>query len=200
MQHEEQLVQRAMQGEREAFSQLLQLYQRSIYNLALRMVGDREDACDLTQEIFLKAWRSLAFFRGEASFSTWLYRLASNICIDFLRKEKRRKSVSLVFLDDEESYVTEIPSDEPLPEEQVISREELRQLSAAMNELEVEYRQILTLRLIDNLPYEQIAEILDLELGTVKSRLWRARTKLRKKLTGNKTKPMSSIHTGKENA
>ncbi len=197
LQDENTLVQRAAKGERDAFSQLLQQYQKPIYNLALRMVGDREDAADLTQDVFLKAWRSLPFFKEECSFSTWLYRLASNICIDFLRHQKRRRTVSLVFLDrDDEETAYDPPSGEPEPEQLLLRREQLRELARAMDALEVEYRQILTLRVIDGLDYSQIAEILECKVGTVKSRLSRARAKLRLNLQkiGNQPGQNSSIH------
>lgn len=175
-------VQQAAAGDADAFEYLLRQYQSQIYNLCLRLTGNREDAADMTQEAFLRAWNGLARFQFEAAFSTWLYRLASNVCLDHLRALKRRPKVSLT-VEDEEGKTQElsITDDAPTPEEAVIRVEENARLQQAMQALEPEQRQILTLRAINGLSYTDIAAILEVKEGTVKSRLARAQDALRKK-------------------
>lgn len=180
------LIRRVLDGDQEAFADLMARNEKQVYNLCLRMAGDPEDARDLTQESFLKAWRGLQFYKSECSFSTWLYRLSTNVCIDHLRSRKRKGAVSLSVTDEGgEETELEIPDAEPLPEQQIIHREERQAIAAAMNRLEEEYRTVLTLRVVEDLSYEQIAEVLDLKAGTVKSRIARARIKLKKILQEN---------------
>lgn len=184
MTDEKVLIRKVLDGDQEAFAELVALHEKQVYNLCLRMTGHPEDARDLAQEAFLKAWRGLRFYKFESSFSTWLYRLTSNVCIDFLRQQKRRGTGSLVVSDEEgEETELEVPDPEPLPEQQVIQQENQRIVAAAMDELEEEFRLALTLRVVDELSYEEIGEILDLKPGTVKSRIARARIKLKKILT-----------------
>ena len=179
---EKQLVQKAAAGDAAAFETLVERYQQQVYNLALRMVNNDADAQDLAQEAFVRAWRSLGSFHHTSQFSTWLYRLTSNICIDFLRAQKRRKVVSLTMLRDDEDSQWDLPDDDPLPEQQMIAAEEREALSRAFAALDPEFRQVLTLRIVNGCSYQQIGEILDLPEGTVKSRLSRAREQLRKKM------------------
>lgn len=191
------IIRQVLNGDNDAFALLVERYQTRLYNLALRMCGNEDDAFDLTQEAFVKAWRNLGSFQQEAAFSTWLFRLTSNVCIDFLRAKKRRTTVSLTMReDDSEDSQLDLPDPAISPEEAVIRSEDRQALARAMNELPVEYRQILTLRAIDDLSYSQIAQVLELEEGTVKSRLSRARARLREKLLsgGNKSAARSSIH------
>lgn len=179
---EEQLIRRAQQGDNDAFEQLLLLHQKKVYNLCLRMSANPDDALDLSQEAFIKAWRSIGQYQFEASFSTWLFRLTSNVCIDHLRRKKRRQETSLTesFDDSDEGEEFTLPDAAPLPEEQAITNETKLALAQAMERLGPEHREILQLRVVEDLPYEQIAEILDIRVGTVKSRLARARLSLRK--------------------
>ena len=182
---EQALVQRAAAGDSAAFETLVERYQQQVYNLALRMVSSHADAQDLTQEAFIRAWRALPSFHRTAQFSTWLYRLTSNICIDFLRAQKRRKVVSLTMLQDDEDKQWELPDGDPLPEQRMIDREEREALSRAFQALDPDYRQVLTLRIVNGCSYQEIGEILNLPEGTVKSRLSRARDQLRKKMNAS---------------
>ena len=179
---EEQLIRRAQQGDNSAFEQLLLAHQKKVYNLCLRMAANPDDALDLSQEAFIKAWRTLGQYQFEASFSTWLFRLTSNVCIDFLRRKKRRQETSLTenYDDRDEGAELSIPDANPLPEQQAITNETKIELARAMGQLAPDHREILQLRVVEDLPYEQIADILGVRVGTVKSRLARARLSLRK--------------------
>ena len=182
---ETKLIDQILQGDTDSFAQLVETYQDKVYSLCLRMVGDREDAQDLAQEAFVKAWRGLKFYKHEAAFSTWLYRLTSNVCIDFLRQKKRKSALSLTSQEEEEQI--DIPDPSPQPEELVLQQQRKEAVADAMSQLEDEFRLVLTLRVVQERSYEEIAEIMDLKVGTVKSRLARAREKLRRILlkTGN---------------
>lgn len=185
MSTERKLILRAAAGDTAAFETLVKAYEKQVYNLALRLTGNPEDARDLSQEAFVRAWRGMGKLRSDAAFSSWIYRLTSNVCIDFLRAAKRRQAVSLTTADDgEQAQQLAIPDPKPGPEQCAIDADERRRLQQAMDALEVEHRQVLTLRVINGLSYQEIAQILDVAEGTVKSRLSRARESLRKKLSG----------------
>ncbi len=179
---EEQLIRRAQQGDNGAFEELLLLHQKKVYNLCLRMSANPDDALDLSQEAFLRAWRSLGQYQFEANFSTWLFRLTSNICIDFLRRKKRRQETSLTesYDDSDEGAELSVPDAQPGPEQQAMTNETKIELARAMEQLSPEHREILQLRVVEDLQYEQIADILGVRVGTVKSRLARARLSFRK--------------------
>ena len=181
---EQELVRRAKDGDQLAFEQLVTDNEKRIYNLCRRMVGDQEDAAELTQEAFLNAWRGLPGFQAECAFSTWLYRLASNVCLDFLRREKRRKSLSLtvVSLDQEEAVELEIPDQRYAPEGELERLEQRQAIRDGLARLSEEHRQVLVLRELSGLSYREIAQLLGVEEGTVKSRIARARGALRKVL------------------
>lgn len=173
------VIKRILEGDINAFELLMTAYEKNVYNLALRMCSNPEDAADMTQEAFIKAYNSLPSFRGDSKFSVWLYRIVSNVCLDFLRKQKRRPSVSLSLEDESgESVELQIPDESASPHkllEQKLSREAVRR---GLNELPPEHRQILILRELQGLSYDEISESLGLESGTVKSRIFRARKKL----------------------
>lgn len=191
--HQERLIRRAASGDDSAFEQLMLAQQKQVYNLCLRMSGNPEDAFDLSQEAFLRAWRALAQYQFGAEFSTWLFRLTRNVCIDFLRKQKRQPTVPLETEQDGETLELPLPDSAPGPEELTLHDEKRRVLVEAMQALPEEQREILILRVVNDLPYERIAEILDLQLGTVKSRLARARMQLKKILAdGNHSNLFSS--------
>ena len=182
---EQELVARARRGDESAFEALVTENEKRIYNLCRRLTGNQEDAAELTQEAFLNAWRGLGRFQGESSFSTWLYRLATNACIDFLRKEKRRQSLSMtVSLDDEEeARQVELPDERYAPGGALERAEARRAVAEGLERLTLEHRQVLVMREIHGLSYAEIGQVLGLEEGTVKSRIARARGALRKVLT-----------------
>ena len=182
---EQELVARARRGDESAFEALVTENEKRIYNLCRRLTGNQEDAAELTQEAFLNAWRGLGRFQVESSFSTWLYRLATNACIDFLRKEKRRQSLSMtVSLDDEEeARQVELPDERYAPEGALERAEARRAVAEGLERLTLEHRQVLVMREIHGLSYAEIGQVLGLEEGTVKSRIARARGALRKVLT-----------------
>lgn len=173
------LIRRVQAGDAEAFEKLMLAHEKAVFNLALRMTENREDAEDVSQEAFLKAYRSLSDFRGESKFSVWLYRIVSNVCLDFLRRKRRRPSASLTVEDDEgEEVQWDVPDERYTPErllERKLTQEAVRKGLAALPENQ---RKILLLREIEGLSYEEIGEVLDLDPGTVKSRIFRARKRL----------------------
>lgn len=193
---EAQLIELARNGDRDAFAQLLQRYEKPVYHQALRMVGSAEDAADMTQDAFIKAWQGLPNFQGGSSFSTWLYRITGNVCIDFLRREKKRRGEPS--LDDEDSGLAAQLADPAPSPQRALEREELRQaVSAALSRLSDDHRQVLVLREVSGLSYEEIGQALDLSPGTVKSRLARARLSLANFLrkSGNISDYLPSIST-----
>jgi RNA polymerase sigma-70 factor (ECF subfamily) len=179
------------------FEELVNTHQKRVYNICLRLCGNPDDAFDLSQEVFLKAWRGLEGFRGDSEASTWLYRLAVNACTDFLRRKTRRGiSVSL-----EDSEI-------PLPDARyepsiALERKDLAEaIEAALGKLSSEHKKIITLREAAGLTYGEIANLLDIEEGTVKSRLARARLTLREILikSGNELPYLTSNkHHAKNN-
>ena len=185
MNEEKALIERILSGDQEAFAILVEQHQKQVYNLCLRMVSNSADAEDLAQEAFVKAWKGLRFYKFESSFSTWLYRLTSNVCIDFLRRQKRRTAVSLTSPEEADSTEFDVTDLQPGPEELAIHRDDQRAVSKAMSQLDEEHRLVLTLRVVEELSYEQIADVLGVKTGTVKSRLARARNRLRNILVQN---------------
>ena len=176
-----ELVEKAKAGDQSAFEQLVLDNQNKVFSLALRLVNDREEAADLAQEAFVKAWQGLASFQGESSFATWMYRLTTNVCIDHLRRQKRREGVEpAVSLDDENSGWAE-PADRASDPQQVLEQSERGQaLARGLAKLPDWQRRGLGLRELSGLSYQEIGEALDIDLGTVKSRIARARLNLRK--------------------
>lgn len=173
----EELVRAAAEGDQDAFAQLVALHEKRVYALAVRMTGRQEDASDVAQEAFLAAWRGLPSFRGEAGFATWLYRLTANAAIDHLRRSRRQRSEAS--LDDGELGLDAVDP-APTPQEQAESESLREAVRWGMGELSREHRQVLELREYRELSYEEIAGQLGVDLGTVKSRLSRARGALRK--------------------
>ncbi len=179
--NEELLVSKAKAGDVAAFEQLIEAYQKKVYNLALRMTGNQEDAADLAQEAFIRVFRSISGFKEQSSFSTWIYRITTNVCLDEIRKRKNRKVISIdedIHMDDGEMK-RQIVSDDPLPDE-MAERAELRNIvNDAINSLPEDQKVVITLRDLNGLSYEEIAQVLGIPGGTVKSRINRARQALR---------------------
>ena len=173
---EQELTILARKGDQEAFAQLVRDNERRGYTLALRMCGSPEDALDLAQETFLRAWSALPNFRGGSSFSTWLYRLAYNTTIDFLRKNSLRRDVSVPLGEE----IPDVPDHAADPQQILEQNERRRALEQGLARLPEHYRSVLVLREVSGLSYQEIAGALKLDLGTVKSRIARARGELRK--------------------
>ena len=181
---EKELVRAAQRGDDSAFEELVRTYEKRVYHLALRMCGNVDDAYEVAQEAFLSAWKGMRFFRGDSSFSTWLYRLTSNAAIDFLRRQRRQGGSDGVSLDDEDTFL-EVADPAPSPHRQAEEAELRETLAQGLQALSPEHRQVLLLRELQGLTYEEIAAALELDLGTVKSRIARAREKLRKYLVAS---------------
>ena len=173
------IVRKVLGGDANAFETLVLEYEKNVYNIALRMTGNSEDAADMTQEAFIKAYNSLQSFRGDSKFSVWLYRIVSNVCLDFLRSKYRRPTVSLSVEDDDgEDAQLDVADESQSPElllDRKLTRDSVRR---GLDSLPPDYRQILLLREIQGLSYDEIAQALSLEVGTVKSRIFRARKRL----------------------
>lgn len=187
----------ARAGDQGAFEELVRLYEKRVLALTLRMCKNQEDAAEAAQEAFLAAWQGLGSFRGDSSFSTWLYRLASNACVDLLRREgKRRASLSL----DDGELNLDIPASIPSPQEEAERRELRERIEEGLRALPPDYRAALVLREIQQLRYDEISQALGVDIGTVKSRISRGRKKLRSFLLarGNFSPPPPSKETGRE--
>ena len=174
--NEKELIARLQARDETAFEELIRLYEKKIYALCVRMCGNAEDAEEAAQDTFLALWRGIDRFRQESALSTWIYRLASNACIDLMRR--RRKSEGGISLDDEALFL-DAADPAPQPPQALEQREAQRLLQEGLMSLPAEYRSILLLREVEGLSYSEISETLELELGTVKSRISRGRTLLR---------------------
>jgi len=174
--NEQALLQRAQKGDQDAFAALVDEHQRYIYNLALRVLKDEDEALDLTQETFVRAWAALPNFRGQSQFRTWLYRIVTNLCYNRLPNLRR----SLTDLGDD--VIAEIPETDLAfdnPARGFESRELRSHLQDAIGNLDENYRLLISLRYQNELSYEEIANMLNLPLGTVKTGLFRAKEQLR---------------------
>jgi len=170
-----QLVLKAKEGSQKAFADLMQRYKDSIYFMSLKMVNNKEDAMDITVETFAKAFEKLDKYQPEYAFSTWLFRVATNNCIDFLRKKKLNTVSIDNMIDEDDDRPMQIKSDVLNPEESSIKKQQSEELKLLVESLPPRYRNLLTLRYFDELSYEEIAQQLDLPLGTVKAQLFRAK-------------------------
>ena len=178
-QDEAQFVAASKQGDQDAFAQLVLRYQRRIFNLVFRMLQHYEEACEVTQEAFLAAWQGLPSFRGDARFSTWLYRIAYNCALKQLEQRKRDKALQVVV--QAEQVVANTCLEEPV--DAALERHARQALvHEHLSELPAKYRIVLVLRHLQEMTYEEMAEILSMPIGTIKTHLFRARNLLKERL------------------
>jgi RNA polymerase sigma-70 factor (ECF subfamily) len=179
---ERELVSRCQAGDLSAFDNLMQQYEKKVYSLCFRMTGRPDDAADLAQDAFLKAYRAIHAFKGQSSFSTWLFRIVTNTCLDERRRRGRRPSVfSLdrpLETKDGELALT-LPDNSPDPLAAVVQSELQAEIQRLLNMLPADQKMVLILRDLEGYSYDEIAAALNITLGTVKSRLNRARSRLR---------------------
>jgi len=169
------LVDLARKGDQKAFADLMKRYKDSIYYMLLKMVNNPSDADDLTIEAFGKAFRNLNLYTPNYAFSTWLFRIATNNCIDFIRKKKSAPSAIDQQQGDQDDPASNLQSDTPDPEEELIRLQKVKQLRHIVSQLKPQYRRLIELRYFREFSYEEIANELNLPLGTVKAQLFRAK-------------------------
>ena len=185
---EAELIQQSCVGNMDAFEQLILQYEKRVYTIAYKYMGNHEDASDMAQEAIIKAYQSIGSFRGDAAFGTWLGKITANQCLDELRKRKKQQTTSLEdTLELEEGSVKkEIESPAATPEEHAIRQETAFYMQMLISELKEEYRAVVILRELEGYSYEEIADILSCSLGTVKSRISRARLYLKERILADR--------------
>ena len=187
-QNEQLLLHKAKAGDIGAYEELIDAYLKKVFNLAFRIIGNYDDAADLAQETFVRIFKAISKFKEESSFSTWIYRITTNVCLDEIRKRKNKKILSLdedIHMDDGDMK-RQVESDEIGPEQNA-EREEVRRIvNDAINMLPEDQRVVITLRDIDGMSYEEISETLKCPGGTVKSRINRARVALKNILSSKR--------------
>jgi len=177
------LIQEALAGHQSAFARLRQKYHDAIFNLIYRMIREKDEVEDLTQEAFIKAFASLSSFNDEFAFSTWLYKIATNNCIDHIRRKKLQTfSIDKPIESKESDFSFELPDTNDEPDQEMIARQRKKLLDDAINSLPPKYRQVIVMRHQEEMEYQEIAHILKLPLGTVKAHIFRAREMLYKYL------------------
>ena len=180
------LVKRAQNGDRDAFRILVERYQRKIFGLCYGMVRNRDDAMDRVQDTFIKVYKNLDGFQGQSSFYTWTYRIATNVCIDYLRKAKRNRTVDYddaIKRDEDGAASPMLPSRLGLNPSKVLGRRELlEKIENALESLSPVHRQAILLREIEGLSYQEMADVMEVSIGTVMSRLHHARKNMQKEL------------------
>ncbi len=183
---EADLIKRCKRADRDAFNELVLKFQSPVINMAYNMLSDYEDANDAAQEVFVRVYKSIGSFKGNSSLTTWIYRITSNVCADILRKRQRAGGVISINAPPDDGAEREIKDTAPEPEEQIEQNERQRAVRDAIASLKAEYREVITLCDIEMMSYDEAAEVLRCPVGTVKSRLNRARNGLRKILIKNK--------------
>lgn len=177
------LAKLARSGDRGAFAELVELYKDKIFHLAFRMLHDRHEAEEVVQETFLRVYTNLNRYDENQKFSTWIYRIGTNLCIDRLRKRKPSYSLDAEIKDGEDNdWYSTLPSSEETPEEQVILSEVQTKIREAIETLPEKYKAVLILRYLQDLSLQEISEVLSMPITTIKTRLHRGREFLRKKL------------------
>lgn len=173
-----ELVARSLRGREDGFNELVRRYQRPIAAYVYRMVGDYDAALDLTQEVFIKVYSSLGRYRAEFKFSTWIYKIAHNASVDYLRRSSSREQAMTSEVDGEEREMT-VMSRKLSPEQEYAVEERRAEIERVVRQLPAVYRELIILRHQHDLSYDEIAEVMSLPLGTVKNRLFRAREMMR---------------------
>ena len=186
---DEELVTRSVQGDTESFNELVLRWERSIYALAYRVLGREEDARDVCQETFLRAFRGLAGFKGQAKFSSWLYRIALNLCRDAIRRERRTPLVAVPEGIDPVELAAQQPSPEPSIEDLVAQAEITRHVASAMRRLPPDQRTAIVLKEYHGLTFQEIADVMGCPLSTAKTRLYQGLSVLRRELTSGERRP-----------
>lgn len=180
---ESEIIERCKKGERDAFNMLFSKYQSQVVNIAFGLLSDREDAFDAAQEVFVKVYKSIKNFNGQSSFTTWLYRITANTCSDFLRKRQRGGSVISLNTSVEENKDFDIEDESASVDAGIEQTERQTAVRNAIRELSEEHRLVITMCDLQDMSYEEIASVLKIPPGTVKSRINRARSALKKKLS-----------------
>ena len=181
-------LRRAQKGDAQAFEQLVTPHEQMLWRVCWHYTRHQEDAADCLQESMLKAWRAIKTYRGDCSLSSWLYRIAATVCLDFLRKQKRLpETESADEMAEEEGFAP--ADDSPTPDEAVIRRESADNIRAAIDSLPADMRTVIILYALQGMPYEEIAASMQTSVGTVKSRLNRARQKIAKFLQDGGNNP-----------
>jgi len=181
---EKELIKEAKLGNMGAFESLIIRYESKVYNIAYKMFNNEEDAKDVSQEIFIKLYRNLIKFNEQSKFSTWLYRVAVNTCLDEIRKRKKDKEnlTSNVYETEDGEIEREIPSTYNMPEAELIKNDRIEKLRYALTLIKEDHRSVIVLKDLEGYSYNEIADTLNITIGTVKSRISRARESLKETL------------------
>ena len=180
---DELLLRKAQRGDPEAFGRLMEPLEQLVWRVCWHYTGDREASSDCGQEAMIRIWRALDSYRGDCAFESWVYRIAANCCMDYLRKKKRDKSVSMEPMRDQ-GFDPADPS--PGTEEQVVAADEQKRLREAITRLPEDQREALIMTQLEKVPYEEAAKLLGVSEGTVKSRVNRAKARLKEILSGER--------------
>jgi RNA polymerase sigma-70 factor, ECF subfamily len=192
---DEQLVRRFKDGNADSFEVLVQRHGARVYNLCLRILGDPDEAADASQDTFLAVLRKLSTFRGDSAFTTWLHRVAVNACYDSLRGKRRRPLLQIVRDEDGERSETSLPA--PDHADQVVFSVDV---ARALLEVPEEFRVVLVMADVQDLPYDEIARVLEIPVGTVKSRVFRGRAALGRALGASRGEPSPASRASEEEA
>ncbi len=176
---EQELITRAKAGDETSFEQLIESCKTKAYNIAWRYMRNEQDAMDALQESLIKVFRHLCKFKGESSFDTWVYRIVVNTCNDMLRKSSRSKAAAPAYADEEGDLVIKMPDPGPTPAEALEQKEQSRFILDCLERLQPEQKEIIVLRDIQGFSYQELSEILECSIGTIKSRINRSRRRLK---------------------